>query len=113
MAEGNEPRPYSPTRTFSVTVNTDKVNVDTGSVYVSGTACICNLRLVSKESITGSDIMVSGMPKPHTTIKFAICKNNGNNIAGYVNTSGEIHNDWGTISANEGFFINVVYPTND
>lgn len=113
MASGTEPRPYSATRTFSVTANTDKVSVDTGSVYVSGTVCICNIRLLSTASITGNDIIVSGMPKPHATIKFAICKSNGSSIAGYVNTSGEIRNDWGSINANEGFFINIVYPTND
>ena len=113
MASGTEPRPYNATRTASVTANTDKVSVDTGSVYISGTVCICNIRLLAKVNITSTDLIVSGMPKPNAIIKFAICKNNGNNVAGYINTSGEIHNDWGSINANEGFFINVVYPTND
>ena len=113
MTERIVPKPSIGIRNIAFNINTEKITLDSAVCQIVGNVCTLNVRLVAKTNIINADNILYNLPKATKIIKFAINKSNGNNIAGLISTSGNCNNDWATINANEDFFINVTYLTND
>lgn len=93
------------------------LSVDYIKCHTVGKLCIVIARLSTGDTAVGStDYIIRGLPVPLEMVKFPIQLTSGSatykNVPGLVNTyngAGAVRNDWGSIPANTGFFVNITY----
>lgn len=92
-------------------LSSSKATIANGGYCVVGKLVIMNIRLTTTASVSGGDIILSGLPTPPTGSNHVVASSAATNYSGYINADGNLIINTTSLGSGNGVFFSATYLT--